>query len=82
MDRSRQSEEELKAIRLLLLENLKGPIALEGWISKKQLMRFFDYGDTQWKTFVQRENLQEVKIGNRRFYKLTSIGRLFEEKIS
>lgn len=58
--------------------NIQFAIAL-GWIPKKTVMRFFDYGETQMRQ-LERENCLEIsKIKARKFYSTKSIINLIEQ---
>lgn len=69
---------EIKLIRqsLHLLEGKSSSIG--GWLPKKAVMRFFDYGDTQLRALEISKSIEVSKIGNRKFYSLESLLKLIE----
>jgi hypothetical protein len=48
-----------------------------GWLSKRDVMRFFDYGDTQMREIEPL--LKHAKIGRRKFYHVSSIVALLDK---
>jgi hypothetical protein len=57
-----------------VLEHLMRQNIIGGWINKKELMRFFDYGATQLREI--EPHLKCAKVGRRKFYHVESIERL------
>jgi hypothetical protein len=55
--------------------------AIGGWLPKKAVMRFFDYGDSQMKTLEDKKILVVSKIGRRKFYSVESIISLIEKNM-
>ena len=52
-----------------------------GWLPKKAVMRFFDYGDTQMRQLEKEHNLVTSKVKARKFYAVDSILNLIENHI-
>jgi hypothetical protein len=50
-----------------------------GWLSKKDVMRFFDYGATQLRQI--EPHLRCAKIGRRKFYQIASIEQFLNSNI-
>jgi hypothetical protein len=50
-----------------------------GWLPKKTVMRFFDYGETQMRQLEKEFNLETFKIRARKFYSVKSIINLIEQ---
>lgn len=50
-----------------------------GWLPKKTVMRFFDYGDTQMRQLEKEYSLETSKIKARKFYSVKSILNLIEK---
>jgi hypothetical protein len=50
-----------------------------GWLPKKTVMRFFDYGETQMRQLEKEFNLETSKIKARKFYSVKSIINLIEQ---
>ena len=55
--------------------------SIGGWLPKKAVMRFFDYGDSQMKTLEDNKILVVSKIGRRKFYSIESIVNLMEKNM-
>jgi len=51
------------------------------WLSKKDVMKFFDYGDTQMRSLEKKHSLVCSKIGHRKFYQTKSILELIKNNI-
>jgi hypothetical protein len=64
---------EIKSLKLLLLESMNSDTLSSEWIPRKTLMRFFDYGDTQIRALETKNNIIVSKIGQRKFYQRDSI---------
>ena len=60
-----------------LLEQLMKQNIIGGWINKKELMRFFDYGATQMRQI--EPHLRCAKIGRRKFFQVSSIEQLLNK---
>ncbi len=52
---------------------------LMGWLPKKQVMRFFDYGDTQMRQLEKEHRLETSTIKARKFYSVQSLLNLIEQ---
>jgi hypothetical protein len=52
---------------------------LFGWLPKKMVMRYFDYGETQLRQLEKEHNLEVSKIKARKFYSVQSILNLIEK---
>ena len=50
-----------------------------GWLPKKIVMRFFDYGATQMRQLEKEYGLETSKIKARKFYSVQSILNLIEK---
>jgi hypothetical protein len=50
-----------------------------GWLPKKQVMRFFDYGDTQMRQLEKEHRLEISTIKARKFYSVQSLLNLIEK---
>jgi hypothetical protein len=53
--------------------------AFGGWMPKKAVMRYFDYGDTQLRMLERKNAIQVSVVGNRKFYSVQSIIQLIEK---
>ena len=53
----------------------------ENWISRKKLMEFFDYGDTQIAALFKQKDLVVSEVGNRKFIKKESVIEFLEKNI-
>jgi hypothetical protein len=51
------------------------------WIPRKDVMRFFSYGDTQMAALEKTGELTVTKIGKRKFIHKDSISRLLDKNI-
>lgn len=51
------------------------------WISWKEVMKFFEYKDTQMAEMVMEHQLIVTKIGRRKFIKRSSVIELLEKNI-
>jgi hypothetical protein len=72
---------EIKLIKQSILTIEKNSISLSGWIPKRFVLRFFDYGDTQLRQLEQQGSIKVSMIGRRKFYFLSSIVELLEKNI-
>lgn len=72
---------EIQLIKQSLIEIERNGIVGGGWMSKKAVMRFFDYGDTQLRELEKSEILEVSKIKRRKFYSINSIIKLIEKNI-
>ncbi len=72
---------DIKLIKELLLSERKSSLIINGWINKKTLMHFFDYGDTQMLSLEKEHSITVSKIGRRKFYSIESIIMLIEKNI-
>ena len=64
---------------LCFLVNFLQKETIQGWLPKKAVMRFFDYGATQMLQFEKEYNLEVSKIKGRKFYSVQSILNLIEQ---
>ncbi len=64
--------------QLAELENVR---YFEGWIPRKKLMEFFEYGDTQIAAIFKKEELIVSVIGNRKFIKKDSVMKFLEKNV-
>lgn len=71
---------EIKSLKVLLLESFNNDSLYSEWIPRKTLMKFFDYGDTQMRALEKNYNVIVSKIGNRKFYLRDSIITLLKNK--
>lgn len=53
--------------------------AFGGWMPRKAVMRYFDYGASQLRTLERQNDIQVSVIGNRKFYSVQSIIQLIEK---
>ena len=51
----------------------------DGWIPRKKLKEFLNYGETQLSEFLKSNGLKVSQIGNRKFIKKESFLKLLEE---
>lgn len=69
----------MRNLKQKLLFNDIAFIEIEGWLAKKTVMRFFDYGETQMRQLEKEFNLETSKIRARKFYSVKSIINLIEQ---
>lgn len=72
---------EIKLIKQSLVAIERNGAAIGGWLPKKAVMRFFDYGDTQLRALELTHLLEVSKIGNRKFYSLKSLMELLNKNL-
>lgn len=65
--------------KICALINEKNSFEVIGWLPKKSVMRFFDYGDTQMRQLEKDFNLEIARINSRKFYSVKSIINLLKE---
>lgn len=70
---------ELMLIKQSLLAIEKNGSAIGGWLPKKVVMRYFDYGETQLRTLEHEHSIEVSKVGNRKFYAIASIIELLNK---
>ena len=64
---------------LLNIEANNSPI--NGWLTKKLVKRFLDYGDTQLRNLEKKKLLVVSKVGHRKFYSYESVQALIKSNI-
>jgi hypothetical protein len=77
----KQLMSEIKLIKQSLDKIERNGSSIGGWLPKKAVMRFFDYGDSQMKTLEDNKILVVSKIGRRKFYSIDSIVSLMEKNM-
>ena len=77
----KQLMREIKLIKQSLDNIERNGSSIGGWLPKKAVMRFFDYGDSQMKTLEDNNILVVSKIGRRKFYSIESIVSLMEKNM-
>ena len=70
---------EIKAIKQALYAIERNGSAIGGWLPKKAVMRYFDYGDNQIRVLERTKVIEVSKVGRRKFYSLKSIINLIEQ---
>jgi hypothetical protein len=70
---------EISLIKQSLLAIERNGAAIGGWLPKKAVMRYFDYGDNQMRLLERAMEIEVSKIGRRKFYSLKSILNLLEK---
>jgi len=68
-----------RACKLCALLTEMNSFEVIGWLPKKSVMRFFDYGDTQMRQLEKDFNLEIARINSRKFYSVNSIINLLKE---
>ncbi len=53
--------------------------AFGGWLPRKAVMRYFDYGASQLRMLERNNSIEVSIIGNRKFYSVQSIIQLIEK---
>jgi hypothetical protein len=64
---------EIKLIKQSIVAMEKSSMSIGGWLPKKTVMRFFDYGDSQMRALELSKKLEVTKVGRRKFYSIKSI---------
>lgn len=72
---------DLAFIKELLISLEKYGSSMGGWLPKKSVMKFFDYGDTQLRQLEADHLLTVSKIGNRKFYSVESLIELINKNV-
>jgi len=72
---------EILLIKKSLLSLEKNSLEIGGWIPKKVVLRYFDYGDNQLRILEKKNDIKVSKIGRRKFYSTLSIIALIEKNI-
>ena len=70
---------EIKAIKQSLLVIERNGAAIGGWLPKKAVLRYFDYGDSQLRLLEKSKEIEVSKVGRRKFYSLASIIELIDK---
>ncbi len=73
--------ETLMEIKLILLSIEGTRYNIDDWIPYNVVKRFFNYGDSQMRIIEKEQSLITSKIGNRKFYKKSSITELLNKNI-
>ncbi|MEO6230470.1 MAG: hypothetical protein ABJB11_12955 [Ferruginibacter sp.] len=63
------------------LDNLQESPEFEGWMTRKSLMKFLNYGDTQIASLFKNGELKIAEIGNRKFISKESVLKMLEKNI-
>lgn len=79
MSEYRKIMQEILVIKKALLDIERSTSAIGGWLPKKAVMRYFDYGDNQLRMLERTKEIEVAKIGRRKFYSLQSIISLIEK---
>jgi hypothetical protein len=79
MTEQNKLQEHLIAMKQSLLVLEKNSTAIGGWLPKKSIKKFFDYGETQLRTLEREQQIEVSKIGSRKFYSEKSIIDLLEK---
>ncbi|WP_299273431.1 hypothetical protein [uncultured Psychroserpens sp.] len=58
---------------------MKSHKTIGGWIPRKVVQEFFNYGNTKMSTFAADYNIRVSKVGKRIFYKYSDILRLMND---
>lgn len=75
------SESHLLEIKLLLISIESTRFNIDDWIPHHVLKRFLNYGESQMRVIEKENNLITSQIGNRKFYKKSSIANLLNKNI-
>ncbi len=67
---------ELEALKNNIQVLERNTLAINGWLPKKAVLRFFNYGETQLRELEKLHMLIISKIGHRKFYSIDSIEKL------
>ncbi|RYZ18276.1 MAG: hypothetical protein EOO10_25990 [Chitinophagaceae bacterium] len=70
---------EVAETKQLIEVHLTAPKITSDWIPRSEVMKFFDYGDTQMGALEKNSDLVVAKIGSRKFIERNSILRLLEK---
>ena len=71
--------DEILLIKKSLLAIEKNGLSLSGWLTKKAVLRYFDYCDNQLRNLERTHSIEVSKIGRRKFYSIASIEALIEK---
>lgn len=63
------------------IENYETSKSFEGWISRKKLMEFLDFGETKMCELLKSKHVVVSEIGNKKFIKKESVIKFLESKI-
>ncbi|UAY53212.1 hypothetical protein [Ferruginibacter albus] len=63
------------------LEEYENARNFDGWISRKALMEFLNYGDTQMASLFKSGELEVAEIGIRKFIKKESFIKFLEKRV-
>ena len=70
---------EILLIKKSLLAMEKNGLVLDGWLTKKAVLRYFDYCDNQLRSLEKSNSIVVSKIGRRKFYSMESIVALIQK---
>lgn len=73
------SELRLINASLLILSDEVNQSNLIGWMSRKTVLKFFDYSSNQLRALEKKNELVVSKVGRRTFYSVQSIIQLIEK---
>jgi hypothetical protein len=72
---------EINLIKQSIISIERNSYCIGDWMPKKAVLRFFDYGDNQLRCLEANGSVISSLIGNRKFYKQSSIIELLEKNI-
>jgi len=64
---------ELALIKQSLLSIERNTSAIGGWLPKRFVLKYFDYGENQLRSFERTNEVVVSKIGRRKFYSVESL---------
>lgn len=73
--------EELLTLKEQITKSKSHQPVSEKWVSRTELMQFFNYGPTQMATLEHFGSLIVTKVGKRKFYLRKSVEDLLEQNI-
>jgi hypothetical protein len=72
---------EITLIKQSLFVIERNNLAIEGWLPKKAVLKYFDYADNQLRALEKTKAIVVSKVGRRKFYSIHSITKLINENI-
>ena len=77
----KQIQKDIIEIKTILQKNAGPPQVSEKWVPRSEVIKFFNYGDTQMATLEKSGDLVVTKVGRRVFIHRDSLDKLLNKNV-
>lgn len=81
MQTTHSTSEQLTEVLTIVKEIRDQHPLKKDWISRPDLMKFFNYGPTQMAELEKSGKLRVAKVGKRKFYAISSVNAMLEQAV-